>query len=88
MTGERQLLEAAGDGYGLADLDATPGAAWGVLILGERFYGATLAEAAAKAVEFARDVDQEVVEEIELLGLRAWRIGPDARLDLGRVKAA
>lgn len=75
---ERQRLESLPEPFteaataALADLDATPAAQWGVQFLGELFYGATLAEAAAKAADFAQDVGQDAVEQLEATGARSW----------------
>lgn len=62
---EREQLDRLGDGFGLADLVATPAAAWRARFLGEFFYGATPAEAEAKAREFARDVGRDAVEQLD-----------------------
>ncbi len=58
----------------IADLDATPGAAWGVRFLGELFYGVTLAEAEAKVRAFARDAGDDAVDQLAAEGFRAWPI--------------
>ncbi len=71
---ERHRLEqlAERDDSALADLAATPGAIWGVLFLGERFYGASLAEAAHKAATFAREVGEDAVDQLQALGVKSW----------------
>lgn len=80
---ERQRLAGLAEPFAeaataaLEDLARTPGAQWGVQVLGETFYGVTLAEAAAKAADFAREVGQDAVDQLDALGGRSWTL-PEA----------